>query len=143
MASLRDFLDEDLNVDTVLQQYMLDIESCTNDLSQAPPSLQDLSPLSMLQQPTVQQPTSTADAGLAQQPLAPLSPGSSGQLDSSGRQADMLPACNASTGSKRTEAWAAKNRRAQQRFRERQKASIMTQALAVDIVNDMHPPKHS
>lgn len=119
MASyLQESLDKDLNVDTVLEQYMQDLENCTTDLSQAPPILGGLTTVSNLQQ------RSGTAAGL----YDPFDPSASSPLDlqkldlpmqASGHSAD--PSLD--PGTKRTEAWTAKNRRAQKRFRERQKAS--------------------
>jgi uncharacterized membrane protein YdfJ with MMPL/SSD domain len=121
MASyLQESLDKDLNVDTVLEQYMQDLENCTTDLSQAPPILGDLTTVSNLQQ------RSGTAAGL----YDPFDPSASSPLDlqnldlpmqASGHLADRPT--DPPTGTKRTEAWTAKNRRAQKRFRERQKAS--------------------
>lgn len=121
MASyLQESLDKDLNVDTVLEQYMQDLENCTTDLSQAPPILGDLTTVSNLQQ------RSGTAAGL----YDPFDPSASSPLDLQNldlpmQASDYLadPSPDASTGTKRTEAWTAKNRRAQKRFRERQKAS--------------------
>lgn len=135
MASFRESLDEDLNVDSVLQQYMFEIEHCTTDFSQAPPSLQDLSPLSNLQQPT-----STTDAGIyeslfpsaVQQPSSSTFPDSPGRKGSFKQEADDVPGPKSTTGTKRTEAWAAKNRRAQKRFRERQKVSDISVLFAFE-----------
>ena len=119
MASyLQESLDKDLNVDTVLEQYMQDLENCTTDLSQAPPILGGLTTVSNLQQ------RSGTAAGL----YDPFDPSASSPLDlqkldlpmqASGHSAD--PSLD--LGTKRTQAWTAKNRRAQKRFRERQKAS--------------------
>ena len=128
MASLRETLEADLNVDAVLQQYMFQIEHCTTDLPQAPPFLQDLTSISNLQQPT-----STADVGFFEslipfalkQPSSSIFPDSPGREGSSEQEAEDTPGHNTTTGTKRTEAWAAKNRRAQKRFRERQKVSGM------------------
>ncbi|DBB09425.1 TPA: hypothetical protein ACH3X3_007993 [Trebouxia sp. C0006] len=118
MASyLQESLDKDLNVDTVLEQYMQDLENCTTDLSQAPPILGGLTTVSNLQQ------RSGTAAGL----YDPFDPSASSPLDlqkldlpmqASGHSAD--PSLD--LGTKRTQAWTAKNRRAQKRFRERQKA---------------------
>ncbi|DBA88707.1 TPA: hypothetical protein ACH3X2_004809 [Trebouxia sp. C0005] len=120
MASyIQESLDTDFNVDTVLEQYMQDLESCTTDLSQAPPTLGDLATVSNLQQ------RSGSTAGL----YDPFDPSADSPLDlqnldlpmqTSDFLADLPP--DPPTGTKRTEAWTAKNRRAQKRFRERQKA---------------------
>ncbi|DBA74402.1 TPA: hypothetical protein ACH3X1_011160 [Trebouxia sp. C0004] len=120
MASyLQESLDKNLNVDTVLEQYMQDIENCTTDLSQVPPILRDLPTVSNLQQ----------RSGTAADLYDPFDPSASSPLDlhnldlpthASGHLADLGP--DLPTGTKRTEAWTAKNRRAQKRFRERQKA---------------------
>ncbi len=121
MASyLQDSLDNDLNVDTVLEQYMQDLENCTTDLSQAPPILGDVATVSNLQQRI-----DTA-AGL----YDPFDPSASSPLDLQNLDLPMQASghledrpTDPPTGTKRTEAWTAKNRRAQKRFRERQKAS--------------------
>lgn len=120
MASyIQESLDKDFNVDTVLEHFMQELENCTTDLSQAPPVLGDLATVSNLQQ------SSGTAAGL----YDPFDPSASSLLDlrnlnlptqPSGLIADLAP--DPLTGNKRTEAWAAKNRRAQKRFRERQKA---------------------
>ena len=125
MASyIQESLDKDFNVDTVLEHFMQELENCTTDLSQAPPVLGDLATVSNLQQ------SSGTAAGL----YDPFDPSASSLLDlrnlnlptqPSGLIADLAP--DPLTGNKRTEAWAAKNRRAQKRFRERQKASTEQQ----------------
>lgn len=127
MASFHEDLDRDLNVDTVLQQYMFELVNCTTDLSQAPPTLGDLSPFSSLQQPT----------GMADGLYDSLYPGAEQASSSLGVQQPILPShANdqaadptnvATTGTKRSEAWTAKNRRAQKRFRERQKESSQSE----------------
>ena len=124
MSSLYENLDFDLNVDTVLEQYMQDLESCTTDLSQAPPTLPNEQLSSFIDghqtdpdraaelcdvlQPGAEQASSLLE--FEQDPLIPK------ELQ---QAADL--ASGASTGVKRTDAWVAKNRRAQRRFRERQK----------------------
>ena len=121
MASyLQESLDKDLNVDTVLEQYMQDLENCTTDLSQAPPILEDLTTISNLQH------RSDTAAGLyetfdpsASSPLALQN--FDLPMQASAHFTDLPP--DPPTGTQRTEAWTAKNRRAQKRFRERQKAS--------------------
>ena len=119
MASyLQESLDKDLNVDTVLEQYMQDLASCTTDLSQAPPTLGDLTTVSKLQQ------RSGTAAGL----YDPFDPSASSPLDLQNLDLPMQASGHSAepsldSGTKRTEAWTAKNRRAQKRFRERQKAS--------------------
>ena len=119
MASyLQESLDKDLNVDTVLEQYMQDLASCTTDLSQAPPTLGDLTTVSKLQQ------RSGTAAGL----YDPFDPSASSPLDLQNLDLPMQASGHSAEpsldpGTKRTEAWTAKNRRAQKRFRERPKAS--------------------
>ena len=138
MASyIQESLDTDLNVDTVLEQYMQDLENCTTDLSQAPPILGDLATVSNLQQ------RSGTTAGL----YDPFDPSATSPLDlqnldlpmqASGLLTDLPP--EPPTGTKRTEAWTAKNRRAQKRFRERQKASAQQLQYCLLIV--LHASVH-
>ena len=115
-------LDEDFNIDVALQQYLNDIEQCTSDLPQTPPSLHDLSSLT-----NSQPPTSLADAGfydaLFPKPTSSYTVPSDGlgQTGLPEQEAECIKEPSASSCVRRTEAWAAKNRRAQKRFRERQK----------------------
>lgn len=107
-------MDSGLNVDAVLEQYMLDLEHCTNDLSQAPPILEDLSAFDNLHQPILTASGVDAYADAAQPAL---------DLGLQGEQAaaQVAPQATDVAASRRSEAWTAKNRRAQKRFRERQK----------------------
>ena len=109
-------LDEDFSTDVALQQYMYNIEQCTTDLTQTPPSLHNLSSLTNLQQQT-----NSAQAGLLDELFPDLEPLASCTVPLSEQEAACTQEPAVSTATKRTEAWAAKNRRAQKRFRERQK----------------------
>ena len=109
-------LDEDFNIDVALQQYMYNIEQCTTDLTQTPPSLHNLSSLTNLQQQT-----NPAEAGMLDALFPDLEPLASCTVPLSEQEAACTQEPTASTATRRSEAWAAKNRRAQKRFRERQK----------------------
>ena len=122
MASHDESFEQDLNVDTVLQQYMYDLETCTTDLSRAPPAFGDLEPFSNFQQPGSPA-VGFCDSlypGFAQSCPA-LRSDIVPNFDAADQPADSV--CGPSAGVKRTEAWTAKNRRAQKRFREKQKVS--------------------
>lgn len=103
-------------MDVALQQYMYNIEQCTTDFTQTPPSLHNLSSITNLQQQT-----NPAEAGLLDALFPDLEPLASCTAPLSEQE----PACTqeptASTATRHSAAWAAKNRRAQKRFRERQK----------------------
>lgn len=112
---------KDLDVDDALRKYMYELEHCTTDISQAPPPLQELEPIADLLHPT-----SIADAELYDALFPSAIQTTSAAPLHRIEQADLLEQeavndPNATTVIKRTEAWAAKNRRAQKRFRERQK----------------------
>lgn len=109
-------LDADFDIDVALQQYMYNIEQCTTDLTQTPPSLHNLSSLTDLQPQT-----NPAEAGLLDTLFSDLEPLASCAEPLTEQEASCTQKPNASTATRRTEAWAAKNRRAQKRFRERQK----------------------
>ena len=116
----------DMPIDAMLQQYMFDIENCTTDLSQAPPALDDLPPFdaSPHQAPmgygAAMFPNAAQTASMFDIPDAALPDPLTEQT------ADAPISCPAS---KRSEAWTAKNRRAQKRFRERQKVSTGSSSL--------------
>lgn len=112
-------LDEDLHIDAALQQYMYDIEQCTTDLTQTPPSLHDLPSLTNDQQQNI------ADAGIYDALFHDLEPLTSCGVPLAEQESECDHEPTTSKASKRTEAWAAKNRRAQKRFRERQKVMLM------------------
>ena len=118
-------LDQDFNIDVALQQYMYNIEQCTTDLTQTPPSLHDLSSLANLHQQT-----NPAEAGLLDALFPDLEPLTSCAEPLSEQEAACTQEPTASTATRRTEAWAAKNRRAQKRFRERQKVMQRSQCGA-------------
>ena len=113
----------DMPIDAMLQQYMFDIENCTTDLSQAPPALDELPPFdaSPHQAPTgygdAMFPNAAQAASMFDIPDAALPDPLTEQT------ADAPTSCPAN---KRSEAWTAKNRRAQKRFRERQKVSTVS-----------------
>lgn len=121
---------KDFNVDDALRKYMYELEQCTTDISQAPPPLQELEPIADLLHPT-----SIADAELYDALFPSAIHATSAAPLYRIEQADLLEqeAVNdnyATTITKRTEAWTAKNRRAQKRFRERQK--VLQQSWFVD-----------
>lgn len=113
-------LDEDLHIDAALQQYMYDIEQCTTDLTQTPPSLHDLPSFTSGQQ------QNTAEAGIYDALFLDLEPLASCGVPPAEQESECEQEPTTSTAIRRTEAWAAKNRRAQKRFRERQKVCLFS-----------------
>ena len=117
MAEFHDSLDKDLDIDDALQQYMYDIEQCTMDFSQTPPMLGGLSP--------VLNPGHLSGLGTGHGALQPSTLQASSPLDFQlplqAFEETTDPTNEPSIANKRTQAWTAKNRRAQKRFRERQK----------------------
>ena len=110
---------KDFNVDDALHKYIYELEHCTTDIPLALPTLQQLAPVAQLEY-------TTADAELYDALFPSTTQTTSAapvyRPEDAGRNAqEAVKEDNATTVTKRTEAWAAKNRRAQKRFRERQK----------------------
>lgn len=116
-----DSADEPSIVDDALKNYMYELERCALDFAEAPPALHAVAPNANLQYPTT-----TADAELYDALFPSVIQTTSAATGFEPEQVGLpeqeaVNEPNATTATKRTEAWAAKNRRAQKRFRERQK----------------------
>ena len=124
-------LDGDSHIDAALQQYMYDIEQCTTDITQTPPSLHDLPSLAIDQQQNI------ADVEIFDALFHDLEPLASCGVPLAEQESECDQQPTTSTATRRTDAWAAKNRRAQKRFRERQKVHNYGYAQELDICISM------
>ena len=112
-------------IDTALQNYLSQLQSCTTNSTQAPPSNVDFSILSGLQ--------NSRDAAVCQSRMATLEP-LAAQITSTAYEQNVLPSMieqatqqqgsimQGADNSKQSAVWVQRNRKNQKQYRQRQKA---------------------